>query len=127
MAIQIRGSIVTGNRVQVPQVTKAYKNQSIILQCTLYSYFILYSTPLLQLQPLRFHWVGGCWDQTKDCCTLALTVRYHSAKSQPLSAISHQLSAISHPHRLYLITLGYISFTTARSYLHSARTHHKNL
>jgi hypothetical protein len=35
---------------------------------------VLYST-LLHLPPLKFHLVGGCWDRTQECATLALAVR----------------------------------------------------
>jgi hypothetical protein len=38
----------------------------------IFSFYVRYST-LLHLLPLRFHCVGGCWDQTKDSvATLAL-------------------------------------------------------
>jgi hypothetical protein len=34
-------------------------------------YVVRYST-LFHLPPLRFHYVGGCWDRTQDCCELRL-------------------------------------------------------
>jgi hypothetical protein len=44
--------------------------------------------------PLRFHCVGGCWDQTQDYCDFfALAVRRSNN-----SATSHPHSARSHPH-----------------------------
>jgi hypothetical protein len=30
-------------------------------------FYVRFST-LLHLLPLRFHWVGGCWDRTQGCC-----------------------------------------------------------
>ncbi len=48
--------------------------------------YVLYST-LLHLPPLRFHCVGGCWDETlqRTVATSALAVRRsnHSARSHP--------------------------------------------
>jgi hypothetical protein len=42
-------------------------------------FLVLYSTLWFYLPPLRFHWVGGCWDRTQDSCDYylsdALTVR----------------------------------------------------
>ncbi len=32
-----------------------------------YFFDVLYSS-LLHLPPLRFHYVGGCWDRNQDCC-----------------------------------------------------------
>jgi hypothetical protein len=32
--------------------------------------YVLYST-LFHLPPFRFHYVGGCWDQTQDSCDFA--------------------------------------------------------
>ncbi len=65
---------------------------------------VLYST-LLNLPPLRFHCVGGCWDRTQDWCDLwhwqsEQTARSHShmARSHPHSARSHPHLARSHPH-----------------------------
>jgi hypothetical protein len=29
---------------------------------------------LLHLPPLRFRWVGGCWDRTQDCCDYGIQV-----------------------------------------------------
>jgi hypothetical protein len=31
----------------------------------------LYST-LLHLPPLKFYFVGGCWDRTQDCCDFGI-------------------------------------------------------
>jgi hypothetical protein len=36
---------------------------------------------LLQLPPLRFHCVGGCWDQTQDRCDIRCS--NHSNRSHP--------------------------------------------
>jgi hypothetical protein len=68
-----------------------------------------YST-LFHLSPLRFHYVGGCWDwRTVATSALAVT-RNHSARSHPICARSHPLSARSHP-------------LSARSHPHSDRSH----
>jgi hypothetical protein len=50
-------------------------------------FYVLYSTQL-HLPPLRFHFVGGCWDRTQAVATSALAVRhsYHSARSHPQGA-----------------------------------------
>jgi len=32
-----------------------------------FSFYVRYST-LLNLPPLRFHCVGGCWDRIQDSC-----------------------------------------------------------
>ncbi len=37
----------------------------------LYSFYVRYSM-LLHLPPLRFHWVGGCWDRAQDCCNFGI-------------------------------------------------------
>ncbi len=36
-----------------------------------FSFYVRYSTLLYQT-PLRFHCVGGCWDQTQDCCDFGI-------------------------------------------------------
>ena len=67
--------------------------------------YILYST-LLYLPPLRFHCVGGCWDEAQDCGdfgsgTWAVTVRHSNQSAIDLikhSARSHPHPAKSHPH-----------------------------
>jgi hypothetical protein len=39
----------------------------------LYGFFyVLYST-LIRLPPLRFHCVGGCWNQTQDRCDFGIS------------------------------------------------------
>jgi hypothetical protein len=35
------------------------------------SFYVLYST-LLDLLPLRFHCVGGCWERIQDCCDFGI-------------------------------------------------------
>ncbi len=49
--------------------------------------YVRYST-LRHLPLLKFHCVGGCWDQTQDCCDFGID-----------SEISNHL-AKSHPHRI---------------------------
>jgi hypothetical protein len=44
---------------------------------------------LLQLPPLKFHCVGGCWDWTLNCCTVCIgsrTLYDHSARSHPVNS-----------------------------------------
>jgi hypothetical protein len=36
-----------------------------------FSFYVLYST-LLNLPPLRFHCVRGCWDPTQGCCDFCI-------------------------------------------------------
>jgi hypothetical protein len=38
---------------------------------SIFSFYVRYST-LRHLPPLRFHCVGGCWDQTQDCCDFGI-------------------------------------------------------
>ncbi len=55
----------------------------------MFSFYVRYST-LLHLPPLRFHFVGGCWDRSKDSCDYGIGCQInHSARSHPLSARSH--------------------------------------
>ncbi len=51
--------------------------------------YVLYST-LLHLPPLRFHCVGGCWNQTQDCCDFGID----SQKLYNLSDRSHPLMIV---------------------------------
>ncbi len=68
-------------------------------------FFVLYST-LLNLPPLRFCCVGGCWDRTQECCDFGIGSQtlYHSETSSTLGQISSTFGQIS-------FTLGQISFT----------------
>ncbi len=98
---------------------------------------VIYST-LLHRQPLRFHCVGRCWDQTQNSCSFGIgcqtlqplgqisstlrqissTLRFH-----PLSARSHPHSTRSHPHSADLIhTRLDLIHNSARSHPHSSRS-----
>ncbi len=45
-------------------------------------FYVMYPT-LLHLPPHRFHCVGGCWDQTQDCCDFRFNV-FNTASSAAL-------------------------------------------
>jgi hypothetical protein len=51
-------------------------------------YYVRYST-LLHLPPLRFHYVGGCWDRTQDSCDYGIGCQTRldliHRKNRPLS------------------------------------------
>jgi hypothetical protein len=71
-------------------VPRASPNPMLILMLFKFNmgiFYVLYST-LLHLQPLRFHWVGGCFDRTSDFCVLAVRLSNYSARSQKLTWLS---------------------------------------
>ncbi len=47
-----------------------------------FSCYVLYLT-LLQLPPLRFHCVGGCWDRTQDCRDFEIGSQTDALTSRP--------------------------------------------
>jgi hypothetical protein len=54
--------------------------------CKFFFLSLLYST-LLHLPPIRFHCVGGCWDQSGDSCDFNIS-------SQMLSPVTTRLNLI---------------------------------
>ncbi len=56
---------------------------------------ILYST-LLHLPPLRFHYVGGCWDRTQDSCDFGIVC-------QTLLPVATRLHLMDETKNNYLI------------------------
>ncbi len=46
-------------------------------------FYVLYSTRF-HLPPLRFHCVGGCWDQTHECCDYGIDCHTLLDKFHPL-------------------------------------------
>jgi hypothetical protein len=76
-----------------------------------FSFNVHYST-LLHLPLLRFHFVGGCWDRTQDCCDFGI----ESQTLQPLGYVSstawldliHTWLDIIHEHTISLRFLGII-------------------
>ncbi len=128
-------------RKKAPREGLAVKNK-------VQNYFVLIFSPfiqLLHLPPFRFHCVGGCWDQTQDCCDFSIDSQTHVTTTRievihaRLDLIHNRLNLIhtrqdlihnlagSHSHSLDLVDtrLDYDPHT-ASYHPQSARSHQQS-